>query len=91
MTDSWKWFYYQDTIYETVVEVENVYVQHGTRVSRRKRYQDSDKTQKKPTQSLPCTVEMDGVNIIMTGVVQIEEEEIATYNEPPFVTHIRHK
>jgi hypothetical protein len=91
VTNSWKWYCDEDTIYEENQKIVTVYSQYGTRRSRRKHYRHSNTIQARPPQALPCTVERDRNNIVMTGKI-IPEEAIATEDDkPPFIKYLQKK
>jgi hypothetical protein len=91
VTTTWKWFYYEETLYKQDTETVQIYNQYGTRRSRCKRYRHTGTTQAKPIHALPCTVERAGSMFIMTGVIQPEELPSDDDTLPPFVRHIQKK
>ena len=91
VTDSWKWYYHQDTVYEKAGGITKEYSQQGTRLSRRKRYREKGIIQQVPSLACPCTVEKDGVNIIFTGVIRPEVEATDENHLSPFMFYLKNK
>ena len=78
VTSSWKWYCDEDRLYEENKNTVTVYSQYGTRRSRRKNYRLSNTIPARPLQALPCTVERHRNNIVMTGKIIPEKDEVAT-------------
>lgn len=76
VTESWKWFYWQESIYQVEEGRTKEFSQLTRRRSRRKRYQFSRLVTNLPPQAQPCTIEQDGSKLVMTGTIQPEEEQI---------------
>ena len=59
---TWKWYFYQDTIYEDKEGTYDTYIEIVRRRSRTKRYCKVGTSPTRPRQARPCTVEKDGIS-----------------------------
>ena len=91
VTDSWKWYYFQDNVYEKIGDRIKEYSQQERRLSRRKRYTEKGYILKIPQQAQPCTVEKDGTRVICTGVIQPEDKEEGNGHHTSFTSFITNK
>ena len=64
---NWKWYFFQDTIYEDRGALFVTYTEITRRRSRTKRFSEIETVPTKPQLALPCIVEKDGTKLIMTG------------------------
>ena len=88
-TTTWRWYYYQDTIYEMKEEGWWTYTQIGRRLSRTKRYSYTPTIAARPLQARPCTVEKDGPRLIMTGTITPEQGTPPTHDKPTLRSYIK--
>jgi hypothetical protein len=91
VTASWKWYYFQDNVYEKIGDRIKEYSQQERRLSRRKRYTEKGFILMIPQQAQLCTVERDGIRMICTGVIEPEEKEEGNENHTSFNSFITNK